>query len=602
MSAAWVPHQITAQATFQPLGQLPGGYASYANAVSADGSTVVGRAVRSDGNDEAFRWRDGPIQGLGDVPGGTFDSEAVGVSADGGVVVGRGAGAGGTTAFRWTMGGGMQSLSHLSNTEPVSEAHATSADGSVVVGFSGGQAFGWTAGGMVDLGNIPPYIGSSAAHGVSADGSVIVGASTNDAFRWTPAGGMVGLGLSTLDCYASAQDVSADGNTLVGFVTCVYAICDLDDCSYHYTSTPFRWTAQSGAVNIAANTGNDQYALGISSDGLVAVGYETYYEWFSGNTVFTALIWDAENGMRSLRQVLVDQYGLGSQLAGWRLGSATGISDDGRVIVGWGTNPSSAREAFRVVLPVAPGPMPAVTAWRSLRMHAAIGSLGIALNPAALGSGSAGPTVETRQGGIQKIEVDFNQPVTISNPSAVSVTGQRTIGGTLQPPVDYSAAATTASVDADTIAMTFAPGALPEETCYRINLAAAGILSLRGGLAGDADCSLRSLLADGTGSGDATLSDALFTKRHIGRSAAVLPQLDFDLSGTITQADALLAKSRVIKPDGKVLCPDQACSPGNTVCGGQCVYLPEDPQNCGSCGNVCALGTSCMGGSCQPNG
>lgn len=43
------------------------------------------------------------------------------------------------------------------------------------------------------------------------------------------------------------------------------------------------------------------------------------------------------------------------------------------------------------------------------------------------------------------------------------------------------------------------------------------------------------------------------------------------------------------------------CPPGTTLCSGQCVYLPEDPQNCGSCGNVCPLSTSCLGGSCQPN-
>jgi hypothetical protein len=43
------------------------------------------------------------------------------------------------------------------------------------------------------------------------------------------------------------------------------------------------------------------------------------------------------------------------------------------------------------------------------------------------------------------------------------------------------------------------------------------------------------------------------------------------------------------------------CAAGLTLCSGVCVYLPEDPQNCGSCGNVCPTGTSCLGGFCQDN-
>jgi uncharacterized membrane protein len=63
-----------------------------ARAVSADGSAVVGRGSSESGW-EAFRWtaQEGMI-GLGDIPGGIFQSEAYGVSADGSIVVGMGAG------------------------------------------------------------------------------------------------------------------------------------------------------------------------------------------------------------------------------------------------------------------------------------------------------------------------------------------------------------------------------------------------------------------------------------------------------------------------------------------------------------------------------
>lgn len=42
------------------------------------------------------------------------------------------------------------------------------------------------------------------------------------------------------------------------------------------------------------------------------------------------------------------------------------------------------------------------------------------------------------------------------------------------------------------------------------------------------------------------------------------------------------------------------CPQGKVLCNGQCV--PEDNQNCGSCGYVCSGGTTCSNGSCCQNG
>ena len=71
-------------ASFQGLGDLPGAsFDSVAYAVSADGSTVVGRSISTPGF-EAFRWTQaGGMVGLGDLPGASFNSEALGVSARG---------------------------------------------------------------------------------------------------------------------------------------------------------------------------------------------------------------------------------------------------------------------------------------------------------------------------------------------------------------------------------------------------------------------------------------------------------------------------------------------------------------------------------------
>jgi hypothetical protein len=53
--------------------------------------------------------------------------------------------------------------------------------------------------------------------------------------------------------------------------------------------------------------------------------------------------------MRALRQVLTDEYGL--DLGGWRLERATGVSDDGLVIVGTGRNPGGNTEGWVATVP-----------------------------------------------------------------------------------------------------------------------------------------------------------------------------------------------------------------------------------------------------------
>jgi Stigma-specific protein, Stig1 len=40
------------------------------------------------------------------------------------------------------------------------------------------------------------------------------------------------------------------------------------------------------------------------------------------------------------------------------------------------------------------------------------------------------------------------------------------------------------------------------------------------------------------------------------------------------------------------------CSGGTTACAGQCVDTQSDGLNCGSCGNACAAGKSCVNGAC----
>jgi probable HAF family extracellular repeat protein len=174
------------------LSDLPGGaFNSYAKAVSADGSVVVGQAYSASGV-EAFLWTGGRMLGLNDLPGGIFWSAASGISADGLIVLGDSRSASGNEAYRWTASGGMVGLGDLSGGSFNSGAYDASADGSIVVGLgssdSGHEAFIWDApNGMRNLKDVLETEYSLAlpgwtliqARGISDDGLTIVGYGTN---------------------------------------------------------------------------------------------------------------------------------------------------------------------------------------------------------------------------------------------------------------------------------------------------------------------------------------------------------------------------------------------------------------------------------------
>ncbi|CUQ65245.1 Putative extracellular repeat, HAF family (fragment) [Candidatus Nitrospira inopinata] len=88
------------------------------------------------------------------------------------------------------------------------------------------------------------------------------------------------------------------------------------------------------------------------------------YSYYSITTGRQAFIWDPSHGMRSLLDVLITDYGLGSQLTGWSLTSATAISPDGRHIVGLGINPNRRFEAW-LVRNLDPIPLPAAVTGHS---------------------------------------------------------------------------------------------------------------------------------------------------------------------------------------------------------------------------------------------
>jgi hypothetical protein len=192
-------------------------------------------------------------------------------------------------------------------------------------------------------------------------------------------------------------------------------------------------------------------------------------------------------------------------------------------------------------------PVTTIAQWRSVRTHSGEVDLAIVLDPTAVGSGLSGPTVESRAGGVQRIELDFSTPVTLTaNPeSGIAVSD----GTTSYPPASVS------QVDGDTIAISFNAGALPDQKCYTITVGAGTVMQP---LSGDLDCRVRALVGDTTGDGKVNLTDVILAR--VGSlsslTAASAPRLDVNLSGgAIDLGDMLFIKSLVTSPAREVACP-----------------------------------------------
>jgi probable HAF family extracellular repeat protein len=372
---------------FIPLGDLPGGiFSSRPFAVSADGSVVVGWSWSGPGR-EAWVWHQSTgMMPLGDLPGGSFESKAFGVSDDGSVVVGHsisGSTSSGDSrfeAFRWTAGSDLEGLGVLGEAcvqefcFASSRAVAVSADGEVIAGDTNtslnasGIAMRWSeAGGMQTVPGLPALDYSSVT-ALSADGQTFIGALLSDTdgdgsleqqgFTWDPNSGVQFIdGLIAGEFGTEVVDVSSDGSIIVG-----HARSPRAGTVGHEA---FRWTVSSGAEPLGFLDESEQtvrrpssWAEGVSSDGQVVIGNATV----NAVGLFDrqqAFIWDEPHGMRNLRDVLVEDYGL--NLTGWGTLRAEAISADGRAIVGFGVNPGGAGEAWLATLPEAPvTPVPAL--------------------------------------------------------------------------------------------------------------------------------------------------------------------------------------------------------------------------------------------------
>mgnify|MGYP001574878119 CR=1 FL=1 len=336
--------------SFTGVGDLSGGsFRSEAMGVSSDGLTVVGSSEFAAGQTRAFTFAGGTMTPLDDVD--VYRPVVAYAISDNGVVIGKALGPGGSEAYKLHNG----TFRALGGTVPGgalgSCAYAIAADGRTVIGsreIAGPkvEACLWFGPAPLGLGFLDPSDDVSVAFGISADGSVTVGGSAGpggQTVAFMSSGGVM-VALPTFGgTFTEAHAISDDGKVIVGAGR-----------GYSSGTHAFSYAVASGVLtDLGELDGGDDFsdALAVNADGSVIVGQ-------SGQASGTvAMIWDATNGMRNLKDVLVAQ-GV-SNLAGWTLTRANGVSNDGLVVCGTGINPSGFTEGWvAVLLPPAP-PCPA---------------------------------------------------------------------------------------------------------------------------------------------------------------------------------------------------------------------------------------------------
>jgi uncharacterized membrane protein len=300
--------------------------------VSPDGTVVVGSV---EGRGAAYWTATGGVQLIG-VP----QSHALAASENGGAIIGYYWGyspTGHLTSFLWTKSTNSHRIFEMPG-GPAVEVVATdiASDGSRIVGTfdqpGTRRAFRWTPQGGYEILPLPAGAVSTDARATNDDGSVIVGAAElNDgrrlAIRWTVDG------VETLGDWpgkfrhTQSLDVSGDGGVVVGHSWA------------EYDFRGFRWTDEHGFVDLGPVPGSDGgvVATSISRDGVLVVGQPLF-------------IWSAAAGMRTVAQMLAEDYGF--VLTDYELMSAT-IAGDGQTIVGNAVHlVDGTKLGYRIRLPI----------------------------------------------------------------------------------------------------------------------------------------------------------------------------------------------------------------------------------------------------------
>lgn len=281
-----------------------------ASAISRDGKVIAGNALDSRGFENAAIWQGGRNwRALGSFTSGAEPcdqllSSAYGVSGEGRVIVGLGwDGCKYAHAFRWEEATGMVDLGTLRGDS--TRANGVSGDGKVVVGWEQGTIAGREGAKWVN--RVEELIKGPAgpvgeAYAANTDGSIIVGQSCDFAgntFRQ-----------STAWMWTQGKGVQCFTVTLPSYLP------------------PRGYVAQMRAVSDDGRVVGGAFSFGLESESLI---------WLDGQLFF-------------LKEYL-QSNGYPDAFRNWiNTGFVTGVSPDGRTLVGYGAGPTGF-QGFMVILP-----------------------------------------------------------------------------------------------------------------------------------------------------------------------------------------------------------------------------------------------------------
>lgn len=244
---------------------------------------------------------------LGDLPGGSDQSQGTGIN-NSGQVSGIGQAAVGRHGFLWESGSGLTDIGAFLASPSDSLANGINSAGTIVghSQMSGERAFIWQDGiGLTDLGELPGGPTRSFGYGINDFGQAVgysfVAAATTHAFLWESGVGMTDLGTLAGETNSEAFAINNSGQ-VVG----------------NSGERPFLWQSGLGMTDLGglAGGGGRGGALDISNAGH-AVGYS-----FTSDSTYHAFLWQDGSGMLDLGDLPV---GIG-------LSKADAVNDVGQVV------------------------------------------------------------------------------------------------------------------------------------------------------------------------------------------------------------------------------------------------------------------------------
>ena len=187
-----------------------------------------------------------------------------------------------------------------------------SVNGRTAVGIAHERPFVWSNGEVKQPNGLSPTR-TGRVIAVSNDGQHVAGTSRNQAFYWEiGAGDYIPLETIAGHSYSSVSDISADGQFAVGV------------SSGGADSSAFRWSRETGTQAIG-----DFTPVAISGNGGIVVGN-------SRTANRQPVIWRSGTGLQTIAEYIQDVHQIDANATGWIFNDATGVSDDGLVLMGRG--------------------------------------------------------------------------------------------------------------------------------------------------------------------------------------------------------------------------------------------------------------------------